>query len=187
MESIRRFLNQRKIQVLLLALLVVSVALNGYLFTRLISPLQEERGEEETYAWIEGYVSQMWTLAIKLTPNKAVFYSSDRQFNVSVKASYWEPLQIGNRTFYVKVFDKKIDPVEEPPKLVKEKAVIVYKSPEDYSWKIPIFNFTFTLDTMERGIHLFSVVGDTRANFTSNYGCIATFAIKFAWGIGPDG
>jgi len=181
MERIKGFLNQRKILVFLLALLAVSVALNGYLFTRPTSPLQEETGEEESYAWIPGYVSQMWTLAIRLTPNKAVFYSSDRQFNVSVKASYWEPLGSGNRTFYFKVFDKKIDPVEEPLKLVEEKTVIVYRSPEDYSWKIPIFDFTFTLDTMERGIHLFSVVGDTRANITltSNYGCKATFAIKF--------
>lgn len=181
------FLNQRKILVLFLALLAVSVALNGYLFTRPISPLQEETGEEESYAWIDGYVSQMWTFSVKLTPNKAVFYSSDRQFNVSVKASYWEPFQFGNRPFYFKAFDKKIDPLDEPSKLIGEKTVIVYKSQEDYSWEIPIFNFTFTLDTMERGIHLFSIVGDTRANVTSNYGCIATFAIKLAWGTSPDG
>jgi len=178
MESIRRFLNQRKILVLLLALLVVSEALNGYLFTRLISPLQEERGEEETYAWIEGYVSEMWTLAIKLTPNKAVFYSSDRQFNVSVKASYWEPFESGNRTFYFKILDKRIDPVDEPEKLVEEKNITVYKSKDDYNWKIPVFNFTVSLDTMERGIYLFSVVGGMWMNDTPVLGCYATFAIN---------
>lgn len=180
MERIRGFLNQRKILVLLLTLLAVSIALNGYLLTGPISSLQEKRDEEETYAWIDGYVSQMWTFSIKLTPNKAVFYSSDRQFNVSVKASYWEPLRSGNRAFYFKILDKKTDTVDETPKLVGERTEIVYKSQEDYSWEIPIFDFTVSLDTMERGIHLFSVVGDTQANVTlsSNYGCIATFAIK---------
>lgn len=182
MKRFKGFLNQRKILVLLSALLVVSLALNAYLFLRPDSSLQEERDGEETYAWIDGYVSQMWTLSIKLTPNKAVFYASDQQFTVSVKASYWYPFEFGNRTFYFKVFDKKIDPVpfDQPAKLVREKTVTVYRSREDYSWDIPIFNFTFTLDTMGRGIHLFSVVGDTRANATlsSNYGCKATFAIK---------
>ena len=173
MERIKGLLNQREILVLLLTFLAVSIALNGYLFTRPISPL-----EEKTYAWIPGYVSQMWTFSIKLTPNKAVFYSTDRQFNVSIKASYWEPLRFGNRTFYFKAFDKRIDPVDEPPRLAGEKSVIAYKSQNDYSWDISGFNFTVSLDTMERGIHLFSVVGGMWMNGTFVEGCEGTFAIK---------
>lgn len=178
MERIKGFLNQRKIPVLLLALLIVSLVSNGYLFTRLVSSLQEETGEEESYAWIPGYVSQMWTFSIRLTPNKAVFYSSDRQFNVSVEASYWEPFGSGNRTFYFKILDKKIDPIDEPEKLVEGKNMTVHKSKEDYDWKIPVFNFIVTLDMMEQGIYLFNVVGGMWMNDRLIVGCHASFAIN---------
>jgi hypothetical protein len=57
MERIKGVLNQRKILFLLLALLIVSLASNGYLFVRSVSQLQEETGEEESYALIPGYDS----------------------------------------------------------------------------------------------------------------------------------
>jgi len=179
MVTQRKFPNQI-ILALLLASLAVSVVLNAYLLSKLASPMQGET--QESSGWIEGYVSQMWTLAIKLAPNKAVFYPSDHHFNVSVKAAYWQPLSIGNRTLYFKIFDRKIDPIEQPPVLVKEKAVPVFKSQSDLDWVVPIFNFTVTIDMVKSGIHLFSVIGGTTQDIalSSDYGCIASFAIKIA-------
>jgi hypothetical protein len=161
------------------------MTLNAYLFFWVIKPSQERRGEEETYAWIHGFGSEMWDMfSIKLTPNKAVFYLGNCQFNVSVKAFYWAPFESGTRPFYFKIYDeiiyKGILPVDEPPKLVGEKTVIAYKSKDELDYEIPIFNFTVTLDMRERGIHLYSVVGAPWQNVTlTRWDCMATFAINF--------
>lgn len=178
---IRFFKIQWYIPVLLLVLLGMSTGLNAYLLLGIIKPSQEGRGGEETYAWIVGYGSYMWDLSIKI-PNRAVFYSDDRQFNVSVKASYWAPLDFGPRPFYFKIYDKIIYkgiPVDEAPKLVGEKTVIANKSKDELHYQIFIFNFTVTLDESARGIHLYSVVGDTWSNVTlTHWDCIAAFAIN---------
>jgi hypothetical protein len=175
------FFNQRKILVLLLVSLAMSTGLNAYLLFVVIKPSQEGRGEEETYAWIVGYGSYMWDFSIKI-PNRAVFYSDGRQFNVSVKASYWAPFDFGPRPFYFKIYDKIIykgTPLDEPPKLIGEKTVIANKSKDELQYQILIFNFTVTLDENSREIHLYRVVGDIWSNVTlTHWDCIASFAIN---------
>lgn len=185
MRYVERFFTQKSTFVLLLVSLTMSIGLNVYLFFEVIKQSQEGRGGDENYAWIEGYGSYMWDFSIKLAPNRAVFYPSNRRFNVSVKASYWAPFDFGPRPFYFKIYEKLIYivniPAGDPPKLVGEKTVIANKSKEEMHYEIPIFNFTVTLNGMEPGIYLFSVVGDARTNVTLiDYDCIATFTINFS-------
>lgn len=174
------------ILVLLLVSLATSMASNVYLYFVVIRSLQEYKGGEETYAWIAGSGSYMWDFSIKI-PNRAVFYSENRQFNVSVKALYWAPFDFGPHPFYFKIYDKLIYkgtlPVDEPPKLVGEKTVIADKSKDEMHYQIPIFNFTVTLDVSVRGIHLFSVVGDAHNNVSlTHWDCMATFAVNYGGG-----
>lgn len=183
MNHIKRFLNQRKILVLLLFLLVISTGLNVYLFFVVINPMQEGKDGEETYAWIGGWGSFMWDFSIKLTPNRAVFSSENHQFNVSVKASYWAPFNFGPHPFYFKIYDKLIYkatlPIDEPPKLAGEKTITANKSKDELHYEIPVFNFTVTLDLNELGIHLFTVVGDIYQNVSlTQWDCAATFAVN---------
>ena len=173
-RNIRIFKIQWYILVLLLVSLVISIGLNMYLSLGVIKPSQEDRGAEETGVWIGGFGHDMWTtFSIKLTPNRAVFHSSDRQFNVSFKGLFWAPSASGEHTFYFKIYAERIYaggcPVDEPPKLLGEKAVISNKSKNEYHWEI-LFNFTVTLDMIKRGIHLLSVDGG---------GAEANFAIKY--------
>lgn len=183
MERIKEFLNQKKILVLLLVSLAISIGLNGYLFFGVIQPSQVGRDGQETYAWINGSGSHMWGMfSIKLTPNRAVFsYSGDQQFNVSIKGLYWAPFDYGPRTFYFKIYDKiiyrGIIPVDESPKLVGEISAIANKSKDEMYCAISTSNFTVTFDKI--GIHLYTVVGNTVPDVTlTSYDCKATFAVN---------
>jgi len=177
MTHIKRFFNQNKILVLLLVLLAMSIGLNVYLFFGVIKPLQQGRGEEETHTLTSGFASEMWDeFSVELTPNRAVLYrSSDRQFKVSVTASYWAPFDYGPRPFYFKIYDTSARALA--PKLVGEKTVIANKSKDEMDYEIPIFNFTVTLDV--GGLHLYSIVGAAWPDITlTNCDCMATFAIN---------
>lgn len=69
--------------------------------------------------------------------------------------------------------------IDDSPKLVGEKTVVANKSQNELDYAIPAFNFTVTLDNIEAGIHLYTVVGDIWPNVTLAYwDCIATFAIN---------
>jgi len=187
MVHVKKFFKiQRNIIVLLLVSLAMSIGLNVYLFLGVIKPLQEGRVGEEIHGWIRGRCgSQMWDMfSVKLTPNRVVLsYSSDRQFNVSVKGEYWAPFEFGSRTFYFKIYDKHVKsiwdgviPADEPSKLVGEKTVIANKS-RDEMYYIPVFNFTVTLDV--GGIHVYSIVGATWSGVSlTSWDCIATFAVN---------
>jgi len=135
----------------------------------MVKPSQEGESGEENGTWIECYErDRMWYMLIKLTPNKAVFDSTE-QFNVSVKASDWSPFGSGLRNFYFnlsRVIRYKITMIGEFPQFVAEetvpiagKNVSVYKSEDENFWEVPIFNFTITLDTETVGMHIYMVEG----------------------------
>jgi len=173
---------QRKVLVSLLILLSLLGVLNVYLSFLVIKLSQERINGEQVGAWIRGTASYMCEFAVKLTPNKAVFNHEDG-LNISVKASYWAPFDSGSRPFYFKVYDKIAYSgsltIDDSPKLVVEKTVVASKSKNELDYTIPAFNFTVTLNNVETGIHLYTVVGDIWPNVTLAYwDCIATFAIN---------
>lgn len=175
-HNIRAFKIQWNILVLLLVLLAMSIASNVYLYFDAVKPSQEGGGGEETETWIRGWGDFMWDMYIKLTPNRAVFDSDNRQFNVSVRVSDWSPFEYGWRNHSIKIHD------ENSGKLVAEKILSVYKSEDENYWPVPILNLTVTLDVEERGINVYSVEGWTQDDTFPEWICRGevTFAVNLA-------
>jgi len=99
MESIRRFLNQRRILVfflLLLVLLAVSMTLNMYLYFEATKPSDKN---EHWWSAFMGRTIQGGMGSISVYIDKGLYLGVGYEFNVSVGIGLWEPY-LGSTTYH---------------------------------------------------------------------------------------
>lgn len=150
----------------LLATTIVSTVFL-YLYATKPAPSPPPQGGDETSASIYCVpLDRMWSMQVKLTPNRAVFDSNNPQLNVSIQATEWNPFISGWRDFHFNVsIATKYNVttisgfpqfVIEETALVAEKNVSAYKS-EDQNYYYISANFTITIDTDIEGIHVYVI------------------------------
>lgn len=165
MKHVKEFLNQRKILVLILVVLAISMASNLYLYFGVDKPLQEKPGAwlgvpstpVMIYRPLQGGMGRMEVLIWK-----RFMVGQEEKFNVTVKVTLWEPY-VAARTYSLsfRIFNRTLDG-EYPETSLVEKTVVVHKDkdamyisaasghltvpvPPSYTPKIYIYKVEFTL------------------------------------------
>jgi len=156
MERVTEFLNQKKIPVLLLALLSVSTILNVYLYFNLTTK-PSYMNDKYTRSVIISRIG-IWGLmgSAGVTIEKGLWLGVGYEFNVTIGIGFWEPY-IGSATysFTFKLYNRTLHG-EYPDTPIAEKTVSVQKD-KDEMWvsAYVILNVTASLDP---GIYIYRAV-----------------------------
>jgi len=163
MNSIRGFLNQRKLPALLLVLLVASMALNIYQY---FNPRVSSK-----------YIRILRTSTIVTSPNgmgkitvtlsEGTAVPMGHRFNVTVKASLWEPY-VGSKTyeFYFKIYERSLHDEYSVP--IVEENVTVYKDKNEMWIELYSGNLTVTVSRTS-GIYIYKVCFGTLPEYLPTF------------------